>query len=148
MPKSAPLQKWLTEIGRESNDEKLGSDGRITTITNDEQLARMIWQRALGYIETSTDKNGQEHVTIHLPDAKAQQFIFERREGKAAEVHEGDGLTAGQKIANDIKDQLNDLAQKTLNDDSDDRNTETDSLNAISEADRVVDLPDNRVDSS
>lgn len=103
------IVEYLTEIGQELSEE-----GQV----NDEKLARLIWKRALGYVETRED--GSE--THYFPDPKAQQFIIERREGKAADVEMDNGTpTLVEKISETIVAQINKRSEQLVRTESETR---------------------------
>jgi len=112
------LSAYLKQIGLEHYaSAHVGEDGCITQITNDEMLARRIWARAHGWRQDVRDENGHlTGVIDHPPDPKAQEFIFERREGKS--VVQVDKKTADllDKISELAKIDANDMAEQSVND--------------------------------
>lgn len=119
------LVDWLDQIGQEIFIEPtLLPDGTVTSRTNDEQLARLIWRRALGYREIIEHPDGTKEFRNHFPDAKAQQFIFERREGKFTTAQEGKSISPLDRISELIKSELNKTAHMIV-DEQDANNTET-----------------------
>lgn len=130
------LHNWLEDIGQEEILEPTeDKTGAIQAMTKDEKLARSIWQRALGYQETIEHPDGMVSHTTHPPEAKAQQFIIERREGKFADptkdIHRPKPL---DRIQEKFKNATNKTASQSLNenDDSDP------STNANSDTDDTV----------
>ncbi len=106
------LSNWLAKIGEEIFiGEDIGEDGEIEQITKDERLARLIWKRALGYEEDVINPDKTEGHRVHLPDPKAQQFIFERRDGKFAVPQEGGGVKALDKLTEEMKQRLNAMVE-------------------------------------
>lgn len=101
------LVDWLKEIGQEGSEDELQPDGTIRSMTNDERLARMIWERALGSIRDIEREDGSTTHFERLPDAKAQQFIIERREGKYTEPVKDGSVKPLERISKAIQDQLN-----------------------------------------
>ncbi len=118
------LRDWLEIIGKEELPEAtVDEHGRVGCMTKDERLCRLIWQRSLGYTETIAMPNGQESHTVHPPEAKAQAFIFERREGRQPLAptdanHRPDTLERMRKTS---QTGTNDLAQQSLDDDDNDQ---------------------------
>lgn len=82
-----------------------------TQVTREEQLAQLIWNQALGWNEKKRDENGTLQEIWHPPVAWAQQYLFERIEGKAqvATGTEQKGMTAAEKVRGLAKDRLNAL---------------------------------------
>src|SRR5690348_11146241 len=83
-----------------------------TQVTREEMLAELIWKQALGWSETTQDEEGNDKKIVHKPVAWAQQYIFERLEGKAIPVqpdNEG-GIKAADKVRDLAKQRLNALA--------------------------------------
>lgn len=116
------LVEWLKEIGEEYGAGTLQEDGTIVgTITNDEQLARQIWQRALGYVKNIKQEDGSFAHREILPDPKAQQFIIERREGKYVDpIGDKNPMKALEKINDAIQGQLNTLTEAIVDDSNSD----------------------------
>ena len=113
------LSDWLEEIGGETvvdNDDINTTDGSYVVRTKDELLARQIWQRALGWEETSEDDTGT-HVTIHSPDPRAQVFIIERREGKMVTPSDDKSLTPLDRVSDMVQKDINDAAEAAVSDD-------------------------------
>ena len=112
------LSEYLDIIGRELHDTAFIDDtGTVRPITKEEQLAREIWKRALGHEE---EIENADHTVIHrtfAPDPKAQQFIFERLEGKFIQPQD-DGPKASllDKISDISKSHMNTLAKQAVDD--------------------------------
>lgn len=114
------LTDYLKAIGLEiHNRVYTDNEGNFRPITNDEQLAREVWKRALGYEENITNENGEVSHRIHAPDPKAQQFIFERREGKFVTPQDDRSLSLLEKISDLARQRINDTAKQSLNDRND-----------------------------
>lgn len=106
------LSEFLKEIGQEvSNSTYVDEHCTIRSITKDEALAREIWKRALGYEEEIRISDTETRHRIFLPDAKAQEFIFERREGKAGMPMDARTTTLLEKITELTKDNMNKMAE-------------------------------------
>jgi len=120
------LSKYLEQIGHEIYDTGFLDDkGTIRAITRDEALAREIWRRALGYVTETTNSDGSKSNRYFPPDPKAQAFIFERREGKVIPPTEEKSITLLEKISELAKSQLNRVAEKVVEDDRDDPQSES-----------------------
>jgi hypothetical protein len=103
---TAELRKLAAEVHTVTNDG--------TPVTREQRLGELIWQQALGWTEESRDDNGTMKKVVHLPVAWAQQYLFERLEGKApVAVAENDGgMKAADKVRSLAKDRVNALAAK------------------------------------
>ncbi len=78
-----------------------------------ERLAELIWKQALGYVEEVRNEEGTLTKVVHKPVAWAQQYLFERMEGKAA-IAAPDasvGMRAADKVRALAKDRLNRIAE-------------------------------------
>ena len=83
-----------------------------TVVTKADALARLIWAKALGWVQTTTDDHGNRIRKDYPPEAWAMQYIFERIEGKSAPVIQEPeiGVRASDKVRQLAKDRLNKLA--------------------------------------
>lgn len=99
------LKKLASEV------HTITDDG--TPVTREQALAAMIWQQALGWVETIRDEDGNRKEVKHPPVAWCQQFLFERTEGKApiATTEDAGGIKAADKVRQLAKDRLNKLAR-------------------------------------
>lgn len=114
------LSNYLESIGHEIHDTGFVDDaGTIRPITRDEALAREIWKRALGYVKETKNSDGSISNRYFPPDPKAQQFIFERREGKFITPTDERSITLLDKISELAKSQLNKAAEEVVKDDRD-----------------------------
>jgi len=112
---STLLSKFIKEIADENTElVKDSKTGEGREATKAEALARIIWQGALGWIETEdVIKKGEIVGTkekIHGPDKTYVNIILDRMEGKAAMGTEKD---KGQKVP--LVDRISDQAKKRLN---------------------------------
>lgn len=84
-----------------------------TPVTREQALADLIWKQALGWEEVTRDSNGTVRKVPHPPVAWAQQYLFERMEGKAPQASGEDsgGIKAADKVRDLAKDRLNKLAR-------------------------------------
>lgn len=140
---SKSLSDWLEKIGHEMFIVGAHPDGTLVQRTNDEQLARLIWERALGQQIQTEHEDGSVSVNVLKPDAKAQSFIFERREGKFVAPLEDNSLTPLDRIDDMIKDEMNDAAKAAVDGEQDDDNSDTDD-----DADETVPEDSETVDRS
>ena len=106
------LTAELSRLGAEIHD--MLPDG--TPVTRDEQLAKLIWQKALGWVEETRDAEGNRKKKAHPPESWAMQYIWERREGKApaALPDESGGKTAAQKVRELATQRLNSIARSSV----------------------------------
>jgi len=74
-------------------------------------LAELLWKKALGYTEKTTDEEGNVKETYHKPEAWAIQLVYERMEGKTPQAAQDD-----EQQKRRIKDQVRDLAKARVND--------------------------------
>lgn len=80
------LSKWLRQIAEEETEVAVDTDGDNIMITKAEAIARLIWQRALGYVLESKNDDGTTHKEYFPPDRQLMSLIFDRIEGRAAMV--------------------------------------------------------------
>lgn len=118
------LTEYLERIGLEVQDRGYtDATGTIRSITKDEMLARGLWRRALGYEKEVKNTDGTMTHRVYPPDPKAQQFIFERREGKIIIAPEQDNQAKLLQDMSDVaKNSSNDIAQKVVDDSDSDTN--------------------------
>lgn len=111
------LSDFLKMIGQEIHDRSyVDAEGTIRVITKDEQLAREVWKRALGYEEEVTNDDKTVTHRVFRPDPKAQQFIFERLEGKFIEPQEEKGISLLDRISELAKSKSNEIAKQVIDD--------------------------------
>lgn len=126
------LSKYLETIGHEIHDTAYQDEKGVNRpITRDEALARQIWKRALGYDEETINADGLPSHRKFPPDPKAQQFIFERREGKPEAPIEGDDTTLLDNVSEIARNMMNRTAEEVVIDEHTD-DTETDSKDSVS----------------
>lgn len=92
----------------------VGPDG--TQTTRFEKLALLIWDQALG---SKTQKRNAEGNLVDVEVkgvAWAQQFLWERLEGKApiAITEDGGGIKAAEKVRDLARDRVNKMTAKVL----------------------------------
>jgi len=80
-------------------------------ITKGEALARLLFDKSLGYVQKQMDDEGKETEVYYKPEAWAIQLVYERLEGRAPQaVDEKEGrLTAAEKVSDLAKSRLNAL---------------------------------------
>lgn len=83
-----------------------------TPVTREQALAELIWKQALGWTETTRDDSGNAKNVKHPPVAWAQQYLYERIDGKAMVMQpDGEtGLKAADKVRELARDRVNALA--------------------------------------
>ena len=100
------LNKLLIELGLENYT--ISDDG--TPITRFDQLARLIWNIALGYKEADPKTNTE---ILHKPDKSFMQMIYDRIEGKvpmAAPIKDDSRkASVADKVSEQVKSRANDL---------------------------------------
>lgn len=108
--------KALTAELRKLAGQAVSVDDNGDPITREMRLAELIWKQALGYTEVIRDEMGTETKRDHPPVAWAQQYLFERMEGKApVAMPENDGtMKAADKVRQLSKDRVNALAAKIV----------------------------------
>lgn len=102
------LTRHLTEIGQEA--VTIDNEGR--PITREEALARLLWDKALGYVDQVKTDEGAMKDVIHKPESWAMQYIYDRREGRAVvSIAEDEGrVKAAEKVRDLAKARINSMA--------------------------------------
>ena len=101
------LNALLRKLGFE--EYTVSDDG--TPITRFEQLAKIIWDRALGYTETDIKNNVE---IIHKPEKHFIDLIYDRMEGKVPTASSGDKENKAKltdKVSDQLKSRLNAIAE-------------------------------------
>jgi hypothetical protein len=104
--------KTLTQLLRRLGDEAHTVDDEGAVLTKFQALAKMIWDKALGYTE-EIPETGES--IIHKPDKSYVNTILERVDGKVAPAVASDGkkkATLADRIGEQSKVRLNALAKK------------------------------------
>jgi hypothetical protein len=101
--------KALTGELRKLASEVHTSDAHGNAITKEQALSDLIWKQALGWEEVTRDEMGNLVKVLHKPVAWAQQYLFERLEGKApiAMPDNDGGMKAADKVRQLAKDRIN-----------------------------------------
>ena len=108
------LSSYIRQIAEEETelikDPKTGDDKMATKA---EALARLIWKKALGYVEQNTQDGKLVDIHYH-PDKYLMSLLFDRIEGRAPiTVGEGDDkITVAERVSEQGKKRIN----KVLND--------------------------------
>ena len=103
------LTEHLKRLGSENVSIEDKSDTRF------EALAKLVWDKALGYREEIKLGNGEIETTIHKPDRGFIGMIFDRTEGRVAPVAADDSkkkVSLADRIGEQSKVRLNRLAKK------------------------------------
>jgi hypothetical protein len=105
------LTDHLKAIGNEVSDD-IANDG--TPLTKFEQLARLVWNRALGHKESIEGPDGKIIEVVHKPDKGFISTIFDRVEGRVAPTAALDDkkkASLADRIGEQSKSRLNRLAK-------------------------------------
>lgn len=98
--------------------KRLGSENvsiEDNSATRFEALAKLVWDKALGYREEIKLSNGEIETTIHKPDRGFIGMIFDRTEGRVASVAADDSkgkASLADRIGEQSKVRLNRMAKK------------------------------------
>lgn len=105
--------KALTNELRKLANEAFTITNDGTPVTREQKLAELIWKQALGWTETIRDDDGNPKTVVHPPVAWAQQYLFERLEGKAPQAipEDSGGIKAVEKVRQLAKDRINNMAK-------------------------------------
>jgi len=99
---SRQLTDHLRELAADAETIVVGGEDEGRVITKGEALARLLFEKALGYVEMVPDpKNGKMPIEIvHSPEHWAIQLIWERLEGRAPQAitDEKPSLTATERV--------------------------------------------------
>lgn len=101
------LSEELAKLAKEAHT--ITDDG--TVVTREQALADLIWKQALGWKEKVRDEEGNLKEVSHPPVAWAQQYVYERCDGKApmAEIDQVKGIKASERIRDLSRNRLNAL---------------------------------------
>jgi hypothetical protein len=91
--------------------ETVTSNENMEPITRFEQLAKLIWDHALGYIEIDVKKGTEIR---HTPDKPFIHMIYDRMEGKipnATDDTSGSKASLADKIRDQSKSRVNSLSE-------------------------------------
>jgi len=109
------LSQFIRSIALEETELIKGADGEDQMASKAEALARLMWQRALGYVEQRIEKGGLVDIT-HPPDKVLMSMIFDRMEGRAPLMNpeKGNKRTIADRVSEQGKKRLNKLAKSSL----------------------------------
>ena len=109
---SKEVTNHLRLLAAEAHDISI-EDGSI--ITKGQALAKLIWDKALGYTEKKKDDEGVETEIFHEPASWAIQMVYDRMEGKTSQAITEDEhrVTAAEKVRGLALARFNDSARKT-----------------------------------
>ena len=110
------LSNLLRNIAEEETEFHKGIDGDDRMITKAEALARLVWKKALGYVEKTINTDGQELETVHYPDRVYAAMLFDRLEGRVAAVGEGkkEKRTIADRVGEQSKKRINEIAKDSI----------------------------------
>lgn len=108
------LSNHLRSLAAEIHDYSEEGEG----VTRGEALAKLLWDKALGYTVKQIDDVGIETETHHEPASWALQMLFDRLEGKAPQAMEDttDKITAAETVGTMAANRMNDFAKKVTKD--------------------------------
>lgn len=111
---SRELTNHLRELAAEAHD--MLEEG--TVITRGEALARLLWQKALGYVERKIDDEGVAKEVVHEPASWAIQMVYERMEGRTPQslTEDATKIKAADRVSELAKTRINQLTAKATND--------------------------------
>lgn len=109
---SRRLTQHLRELAAEIDTIDEGGE----LLTKGQVLAKLVFDKALGYEEKRKDDEGKEETIYHKPEAWAITLIWERMEGRAPQAVPDDKktLTATVKINELAKQRINSLSDAAL----------------------------------
>jgi hypothetical protein len=114
------LTNRLRELAAEVHDSRLNDEGEMEFQTKGEALSEAVFRSALGWIEEVVEETDVPGKTVtkkvfHKPQAWAQQFIWDRLEGKSPQALPDDkgGLSAADKVSELAKQRVNALTEET-----------------------------------
>lgn len=110
------LSQFVREIALEKTQLEKNIDGEDKMVSKAEALARLIWKRALGYIEIRINDDGTKTEIIHLPDRVYVAMIFDRMEGRAPLMNpeKGDKRSIADKVSEQGKKRSNKIAEGSI----------------------------------
>lgn len=105
--------KALTVELRRLASQAIDVDDDGGPISREAALASLIWKQALGWTERVRDDNGNLTEKKHPPVAWAQQYVFERLEGKVTQAvpDEHGSIKAVDRVRELSRDRLNLLSR-------------------------------------
>lgn len=109
------LSQFVRSIALEQTELIKVTDGEDRMASKAEALARLMWQRALGYVEQRVEK-GALVSTVHPPDKMLMGMIFDRMEGRAPLMNpdKKDRRTIADRVSEQGKKRSNKIAESSL----------------------------------
>lgn len=94
------LSSFIRQIAEEETEFIKDPDGNDRMVTKAEALARLMWKKALGYVETKI-VGGEETKTTYHPDKQMIGMLYDRIEGRAPiTVGDSDGkMTTAERVS-------------------------------------------------
>lgn len=108
------LSQFIRSIALEKT-ELVKVDGEDQMATKAEALARLVWKKALGYIEQRVDKDGLIDV-YHPSDKTMIGLLWDRMEGRAPLMNpeKGNKRSIADKVSEQGKKRSNKIAEGSL----------------------------------
>lgn len=109
---SRELTNHLRELAAEAHD--MTAEGDL--LTKGEALARLLFQKALGFSEEIVDDEGFRSVLLHKPEPWAIQLIYDRIEGKTPQAITEDEsrIKAADKVRALVAQRLNSVTDSLV----------------------------------
>jgi hypothetical protein len=110
------LTRHLREEAALIHDTELDDDGNVIYINKAEQLGRVVWRKALGWVEECIKDDGTIEKKDHPPQQWAITLIFDRVEGKAAQSvpDEMSRISVADKVSEISKNQISSLTDAVV----------------------------------
>ena len=110
------LSQFIRDIALEETEFVKDTDGEDRMASKAEALARLMWKKALGYIEEKVNDDGSKERIIHPPDRTMMAMIFDRMEGRAPLVNpdKKDRRTIADKVSEQGAKRINKIADSSL----------------------------------
>lgn len=109
------LSQFIKQIALEETEFIKDDNGNDRMATKAEALARMVWQRALGFTEQQI-VNGESVDIKHSPDRVYVGMLWDRMEGRAPLMNpdKKSGRTIADKVSEQGKKRINKIAESSL----------------------------------
>lgn len=111
----ALISRFLRNIAEEETELIIDGDDQ-KMVTKAEALARLVFKRALGFSETRINDEGNEVTVVHQPDKTYIAMVWDRLEGRVANVTEDKKKT--RKVADRVGEQsaqrIKNIAKKSV----------------------------------
>ena len=110
------LSALMRSIAEEETELLKDPAGDDKMITKAEALARLIWQRGLGWVEQIKNDNNQAVEVVHQPDRVYVAMLLDRLEGRVAAVEPGkkEKRTVADKVGDQNKKRINAIAKDSV----------------------------------